>query len=87
MVIRYLLLVHILSKRQGAGPIGPLLHELARQHLELAAMPLVFERIHRIFMMSSHLIGIGTQTESILYLTDLIEYALLMGHETQCAKL
>jgi len=50
-------------------------------------MPLVFERIRRIFTMSSHLTGTDIETESILYMLDLIEYALLVGHETQCAKL
>jgi hypothetical protein len=73
------------SSRRG-NSLQNLLY-LALQHLELAAMPLVFERIRRIFTMSSHLTGTDIETESILYMLDLIEYALLLGHETQCAKL
>ena len=34
VMIRYLILVYILAKRQLTGPIGPLFQELAREHLE-----------------------------------------------------
>jgi IS4 transposase len=36
VMIRYLLLVHILAKRQIRGPLGPLFKDLAYEHLQIA---------------------------------------------------
>jgi hypothetical protein len=55
-MIRYIFLVYILSRRQGVGSsIGPIFQQLAQQHLDLAVMPMLIERIRQVFMMSSQL--------------------------------
>ena len=49
VMIRYLLLVYILSRKQGlAGSVGPLYQQLAQQHLELAVLHILGERIRQV---------------------------------------
>ncbi len=89
VMIRYMLLIHILSRKQGmAGcSVGPLFQQLAQQHLELALMPILIERIRQVFMMSSQLFQDRSDTENLLYILDLIDNAICQEHENSCAKL
>ena len=80
-MIRYILLVYILSRKQGlAGSVGPLFQQLAQQHLELAVLPILIERIRQVFMMSSQLFHDGSETENFLYMLDLIDSAICQKH-------
>jgi len=77
-MIRYILLVYILARKRGvAGSVGPLFQQLAQQHLELAVMPVLMDRIRQIFMMSSQLFQDNLETENFLYVLDLIDRAML----------
>lgn len=77
VMIRYILLVYILSRKQGVGcSIGPIFQQLAQQQLELAMMPMLIERIRQVFMMSSQLFQSGMETENVLYILDLIDNTL-----------
>lgn len=77
VMIRYILLVYILARRQrAAGSVGPLFQQLAQQHLESAVMPVLMDRIREIFMVSSQLFQDNLETESFLYVLDLIECAM-----------
>jgi hypothetical protein len=81
VMIRYLLLIYILSRKQGlAGSVGPLFQQLAQQHLELAVLPILIERIRQVFMMSSQLFHDGSETENFLYMLDLIDSAICQKH-------
>jgi len=78
VMIRYILLVYILARKRGvAGSVGPLFQQLAQQHLELAVMPVLMDRIRQIFMMSSQLFQDNLETENFLYVLDLIDRAML----------
>ena len=80
-MIRYILLVYILSRKQGlVGSVGPLFQQLAQQHLELAVLPVLIERIRQVFMMSSQLFFDGSDTENFLYILDLIDCAICQRH-------
>jgi hypothetical protein len=77
VMIRYILLVYILARKQGvAGSVGPIFQQLARQHLELAVMPVLMDHIRQIFMMSSQLFQDNLETENCLYVLDLIDCAI-----------
>jgi hypothetical protein len=81
VMIRYLLLVYILSRKQRlAGSVGPLFQQLAQQHLELAMLPILIERIRQVFMMSSQLFQDGSETENFLYVLDCIDSAIGQKH-------
>ncbi|MDD1713413.1 MAG: transposase, partial [Methanoregulaceae archaeon] len=88
VMIRYLLLVYILARKQGmSGSIGPLFQELAKQHLELAVLPVLIERLRRVFMMSSILFQETSEMENLVYMLDLIDNAIGCVPINSCAKL
>ena len=87
VMIRYLILVYILSKRQLAGPIGPLFQELAREHLQLALVQSLWNRIRQILMLSNQLFSSNFDSEEFFYLLDLIEISLIDCSLKWCAKL
>ncbi len=87
VMIRYLILVYILSKRQLAGPIGPLFQELAREHLQLALVQSLWNRIRQILMLSNQLFSSNFDPDDFFYLLDLIERSLLDCSLEGCAKL
>lgn len=87
VMIRYLLLVYILAKRQITGPIGPLFQELAYEHLQIAVIHSLWTRIREIFMLSSQLLWADSESENILYLIDLVEDSILGCNPKACAKL
>lgn len=81
VMIRYILPVYILSRKQGlVGSVGPLFQQLAQQHLELALLPVLIERIRQVFMMSSQLFSDSQDAENFLYMLDLIDCAICQRH-------
>ncbi|MEW6326280.1 MAG: transposase [Thermodesulfobacteriota bacterium] len=87
VMIRYLLLVYILAKRQTAGPIGPLFRQLTYEHLQIALIQTLWTRIRQIFMLSSQLIWPDSESGKISYLLDLIEESILDHTLESSAKL
>ena len=87
VMIRYLILVHILVKRQVVGPIGPLFQELAREHLQLALIQSLWTRIRQFLMLSSQLFSSNSDSEEFFYLLDVLENSLTDFQLDGCAKL
>jgi hypothetical protein len=87
VMIRYLILLYILAKRQLTGPIGPLFQELARDHLELALIESLWTRIRQILMLSSQLFSSDSDPEEFFYLLDVLETSLTHSPIEGCAKL
>ncbi len=87
VMIRYLILVYILAKRQHAGPIGPLFQELAREHLQLALIQSLWTRIRQILMLSSQLFSSNSDPDDFFYLLDILENSLIDCQLEGCAKL
>ena len=87
VMIRYLILVYILSKRQLLGPIGPLFQELAREHLQLALVQSLWNRIRQILMLSTQLFSPKSDSDEFFYLLDIIESSLIDCQLEGCAKL
>lgn len=87
VMIRYLILLYILTKRQLTGPIGPLFQELAREHLQLALIQSLWTRIRQILMLSSQLFSTNSESEEFFYLLDALEISLTDSQLNACAKL
>lgn len=87
VMLRYLLLVYILAKRQLKGPIGPLFQELAHEHLQIAVAEILWSRIREIFMVSSQLFWDDFESEKFLHLLDSVEDTLLNYGFSSTAKL
>ena len=87
VMLRYLLLVYILSKRYSTGPIGPLFQCLAQEQLELTVIPVLWTRLRQIMMMSSQLFSSDSDTETFLYILDMVENMLLDNSVLFTAKL
>lgn len=77
VMIRYLILIYILAKRQQTGPIGPLFQELACEHLQLALIQSLWSRIRQIMMLSTQLFSMNSEPNEFFYLLDAIENSLI----------
>jgi len=73
VMIRYLILVHILAKRQIRGPMGPLFKELAYEHLQLAFIKIFCDRLRNIVLLSSQLFSSDHDLDIFFYVIDIIE--------------
>lgn len=87
VMIRYLILIYILSKRRLGGPIGPLFRELALEHMQIAMIEATWERIRKILTMSSQLFSTDADIEKVLYIMDLVNDSQSCRQATACAKL
>jgi hypothetical protein len=73
VMIRYLLLVHILAKRQIRGPIGPLFKELAYEHLQIAFTKTFCDRLKKIVLLSSQLFSSDSDLDIFFHIMDTLE--------------
>jgi IS4 transposase len=87
VMIRYLLLVYILSKYQLYGSIAPLFHELSEIHQEFSMTQKVWGKIKKIILLSSHIISSENEPEKMLLLIDIIEDILMDQIRELSAKL
>jgi hypothetical protein len=76
VMLRYLLLVYILAKRQLSGPLGPLFRDIVHEHLQIAMAEVLWNRIKEIFLLSSQLFWEAFESENFFQLIDLIENIL-----------
>ena len=87
VMIRYLILLYILARRQLMGPVGPLFQELAREHLQLAVVQSLWSRIRQVLMLSSQIFSGNSDSEDFFYLLDMLEDSLIDCQLGGCAKL
>jgi hypothetical protein len=87
VMVRYLILVYILTKRQVTGPIGPLFRELAQEHLQLALIQSMWTRIREILMLSTQVFSSNLDPDEFFYLLDMLEHSFINCHLEACAKL
>jgi hypothetical protein len=87
VMIRYLILIHILAKRQSRGPIGPLFRELAFEHMQAAMIESLWERIRKILTLSSQLFSTDVEIGKVLHLMDLLDDSHLCCQASDSAKL
>lgn len=78
VMIRYLLLVYILYKRNPIGsPIGPLFRKLS-DTLQLCAVEKIWDHIKELMITSTELISHEINPDIILHLIDIIEEAIII---------
>ena len=87
VLIRYLLLVYILSRYDFTGPIGPLFKKLADTHLQLCIIEKVWTNIIDLMITSSDIVCYQIPIDIILHFLDLIEKAITQGLSIGTAKL
>ncbi len=87
VMLRYFLLVYILSKRYSTGPIGALFRCLAQEQLELTVIPALWSRLRQIMMVSSQLFSTNFDTEIFFHILDIAENILLDNSVLFSAKL
>jgi len=87
VMVRYLLLVYILSRHHSCGPLGPLFRELVQAHLQLCYTDRVWACVKHVLILSSELLWPQMEPDKFLQLIDIVEEALLTQVDASCAKL
>ena len=88
VMIRYLLLVYILYKRNPIGcPMGPLFRELSDIHLQLFMVKKIWDYIKEFMITSTELISYEINPDIILHLLDIVEEAVIGQVQLLPAKL
>jgi len=86
-MIRYLLLVYILSKHRFEVPIGPLFREMVEIHLQLYYMAEIWEKVKELMIVSSPLVLPEMEPEKFLQLIDIVENLIMEQMTITTAKL
>ena len=87
VMIRYLLLVYILSKRRINGPLGPLYRELSDENQLLSMAEKFWAYIKELIIRSSHVICYKIEPDIVLHLLDMIEDNIIAPAVLSTAKL
>jgi len=87
VMIRYLLLVYILSKRRLKGPIGPLFREIGDNHSLLWFAEKIWVNVKELIIRSSHIISYKIEPDIILHFIDIIEETIVKQTRFVTAKL
>jgi hypothetical protein len=73
VMIRYILLVYILSKRKIDGPIGPLFREESNNQTFLMFAQAVWANVKELIIKSSNILSYKIDIDTLFHLTDIIE--------------
>lgn len=76
VMIRYLLLVYIISKQRIIGPVGPLFREISEEQTFLHMAGKMWAYIKELFIRSSHIFSCNTELDDIIHLIDITEHRL-----------
>ena len=77
VMIRYLLLIYILSKRRLKGPIGTLFREIGDNHSLLWFAEKIWKNVKELIVRSSHIISYKIEPDIILHFIDIIEETII----------
>ncbi len=87
VMIRYLLLVYIISKRRLTGPVGPLFREISDNHVLLSVIDQLWSNVKELIIRSSHIFCYKIEPDIILDLIDIVEDNILHQTDFLTAKL
>lgn len=76
VMLRYLLLVYIISKQRIIGPVGPLFREISEEQTFLHMAGKMWAYIKELFIRSSHILSGNIELDEITHLIDIAEYRL-----------
>lgn len=87
VMIRYLLLVYILSKRRLIGPVGPLFRELAEDQSMLMMAQTLWTNVKELIIRSSDVLCYKIEPDILLHFIDIIEDTIIKQTRLASAKL
>ncbi len=87
VMLRYLLLVYIISKRRIIGPIGPLFRQLSEEQTFLCMAEKMWAYVKELIIKSSQILCYKLEAESVMHLLDIAEDNLLSSSGFAAAKL
>jgi hypothetical protein len=87
VMIRYLLLVYILSKRRLIGPLGPLFRELAEDQSMLMMAQTLWTNVKELIIRSSDVFCYKIEPDILLHFIDIIEDTIIKQTRLASAKL
>ncbi|WP_226992346.1 hypothetical protein [Desulfatibacillum aliphaticivorans] len=87
VMIRYLLLVYILGKRQMSGPVGPLFRELSDDQNVLVVAQSLWEKVKELLLGSRQVLCYGIEPDVMNYILDIIEKTIIDQMSIASAKL
>ena len=73
VMIRYLLLVYILSKRRIDGPIGPLFREASNNQTFLMFAEAIWANVKELIIKSSDILSYKIDLDTLFHVIDIIE--------------
>lgn len=86
VMLRYLLLVYIISKRRIIGPIGPLFRQLSEEQTFLHMVKKMWTYVKELIIKSSQIIGYKLEPDIVSHLLDIAENAFLNQNNLATAK-
>lgn len=74
VMLRYLLLVYIISKQRIIGPVGPLFREISEKQTFLHMAGEMWAYIKELFIKSSHLLSCNIDMDELAHLIDITDH-------------
>jgi len=87
VMLRYLLLVYIISKRRIIGPVGPLFRQISEKQLFLHMAEKMWAYVKELIVRSSHILCYKIEPDIVLQLLDIVEDSLFNSGNLGTAKL
>ncbi|MFZ2631264.1 MAG: transposase [Desulfosalsimonadaceae bacterium] len=87
MMLRYLLLVYLVSKRRIIGPLGPLFRQVSDDHLLLAFAEKIWAYVKELIIKSSQIICYKMEPDVILQMIEIVENNIVSQTRLSTAKL
>ncbi|MCP4370320.1 MAG: transposase, partial [Deltaproteobacteria bacterium] len=87
VMIRYLLLVYILSKRGLAGPLGPLFRQLSDDQSMLMMAQSLWANVKELIIRSSDVLCYKIEPDILFHFIDIIEDTIIQQTRIASAKL
>lgn len=87
VMLRYLLLVYIISKRRIIGPVGPLFRQISEKQLFLHMAEKMWAYVKELIVRSSHILCYKIEPDIVLHLLDIAEDSLFNPGNLGTAKL
>jgi len=87
VMIRYLLLVYILSKRRLVGPVGPLFRQLSDDQSMLVMAQALWANVKELIIRSSDILCYKIEPDILFHFIDIIEDTIIRQMRLASAKL
>ena len=87
VMIRYLLLVYILSKRRLVGPVGPLFREVSENQTVMMLAEIVWAYVKELIIRSSDVLCYRIEPDVLFHFFDIIEDSIIRQTRFVSAKL